>query len=141
MSKSDFVPGPSSSHTKEEQDFIHPLRHTYRHVGRPIPPNLRELTKEEKELYPLEDYGYVRFEEYGPEKAPAKGSFWNQAKLDRVHSGCGGVSTMSNELAQSFAQGKISYRYVYCSHCQKSFKVGADGEFVWYGTTDRLGDI
>jgi hypothetical protein len=48
------------------------------------------------------------------------------------HLVCGRVTTMSRELAETYARQPHFYGATYCVTCQGHFKVGEDGEFVWY---------
>lgn len=106
--------------------FIRPVRRTYKHVGsRPQYP-LRDLTAEETTRY--SDVGYVKFEVYPASELPSTGRFWTQAQLT---SGCGGETTMGQELAETYARDPHFYGATYCVHCRMHRPVGPDGEFVW----------
>src|SRR4051794_32911582 len=50
------------------------------------------------------------------------------------HTECGGVTTMSKALAETYARDPHFYRGTYCVGCSMHRPVGPDGEFVW--TTD-----
>lgn len=113
------------------------VKTSYVHVGRPIPSNLRDLTDEEKERYTSE--GYVKFEEYGPEKFPWKGNYWTQKQLDRVFTGCGGETIVSSIAAVAYTRSPRAYGTTFCSHCRNHFPIGITGAFVWTGTDERVG--
>ena len=117
--------------------FVRPVRRSYRHVGRPAPKNLRDLTPEEHERY--DKYGYLKYEEYGPERAPILGTFWTKAGLDRIGKGCGTVTTMGQTLAETYARDPFFYSGTFCCGCGAHFPVGENGEFVWDGTNERVG--
>lgn len=108
--------------------FVRPVRRSYRHVGPPPPANLRDLTPEEQERY--QAYGYVKFEEYGPEQAPVTGRFWTQAQLDRLTQ-CGAETTMPLSIAETYARNPAFYGSTFCCRCGSYFPVGEQGEFVW----------
>jgi hypothetical protein len=110
-----------------------PLRLKYKHVGiRPRFP-LRELLPEEKELYGGE---YAKFEDYPESEAPAKGRYWTEAELN---SGCGGVTTMPQKCAETYAVDPSFYGGTFCAVCGDYFKVGAKGEFIWTDDGTRVG--
>lgn len=117
--------------------FVRPVRDSYIHVGPPPPANLRDLTEEEHERY--DKFGYLKFEAYGPERLPVTGKYWTQETLDRLNKGCGGKTTMARALAETYARDPQFYSGTFCCHCGTHFRVGADGEFVWAGTDERVG--
>lgn len=114
--------------------FIRPVRQTYRHVGDAPPSNLRDLTAEEQENYG--DEGYVKFEEYPPEKSPVTGKFWTQAQLDEISKACEQTTTMALPLAETYARQPNFYGGTFCCGCNTHFPVS---QFVWAGTTERVG--
>lgn len=143
--------------TPEERakGFVRPLRRTYVHVGsRPTHPT-RALTPEEHERY--DAYGYVSYESYVDEGAdviagydppvdvsstrevgtaatpsPVMGRFWTLAQL---RSGCGEITTMSTDLAETYAREPSFYGGTFCATCRAHFPVGEHGEFVWLDDT------
>lgn len=116
--------------------FVRPVRRTYLHVGAPGPANeLRDLTEEEKVRFDADKFGYVKFEAYPPdEDSPAAGRFWTQAGLDTVETGCGTATTMSQEIAETYARQPSFYGSTYCVGCSKHLPVS---EFVW----DKDGEV
>lgn len=124
------------SDEERAKGFVRPVRRSYRHVGPPAPSNLRDLTAEEHERF--DQYGYVKFEEYGPERLPVTGTFWTQDKLDRLQ-GCGVVTTMGLALAETYARDPHFYSGTFCCGCGTHFPVGENGEFLWDGTDERVG--
>ena len=117
--------------------FVRPVRRSYRHVGIPGPRFLlRDLTDEEATRYA--GAGYVKFEEY-PTGEAAAGRFWTQERLDRVGRGCGVVTTMGQQIAETYARNPGFYGGTYCAGCSTHLPVGRDGEFIWEGTNERVG--
>jgi hypothetical protein len=55
------------------------------------------------------------------------------------HEKCGGTTTMGYALAETYAANPSFYSGTYCAHCKTHFPVGADGEFVWDGTNEKVG--
>jgi hypothetical protein len=125
------------SSAERAKGFVEPVRHSYVHVGRLPPANLRDLTDDEKERYGK--YGYVKYESYGPEQAPVCGTFWTQEMLDSVTGGCGKSTEMGDSLAETYAADPEFYGKTFCCHCRKHFPVGENGEFVWANSTQRVG--
>lgn len=52
---------------------------------------------------------------------------------------CGGQTTMALALAETYARDPGFYGATYCARCRAHFPVGADGEFYWSGTDDKVG--
>lgn len=118
--------------------FVRPVRRAYQHVGAPGPTHpLRGLTDEETNRYRA--FGYVKFEEYPPSESAVTGSFWTQERLDKVGKGCGTVTTMGTALAETYARQPDFYGATFCVGCHTHLPVGPTGEFVWDGTTERVG--
>lgn len=55
------------------------------------------------------------------------------------HLKCGGVTTMSQTIAETYARDPYFYSGTFCATCRAHYPVGDDGEFVWMGTLDRVG--
>lgn len=125
--------------TPEERakGFQRPVRRSYRHVGVGLPADLQDLTDKQREQGAK--FGYVKYQPYGPERAPIVGMYWTQADLDRVGKGCGAVTTMGQALAETYARDPSFYSATMCATCGKHFPVGEKGEFVWEGTEERVG--
>lgn len=123
--------------------FKRPVRLSYVHVGRRGPRfPLRDLTDEERTLFVRagEPDPYVKMEPY-PEgfKGSSRGRFWTQKQLDSIGKGCGTVTRMPQAIAETYAAEPGYYGSTFCCGCGDYFPVGADGEFVWDGTQDRVG--
>lgn len=126
------------SEAERAKGFVRPVRNAYRHVGRPAPKHeLRELTDDERARYAGE--GYVRYETYPKGPTSAIGRFWTQTDLDAVGKGCGSVTTMGAALSETYARQPSFYGSTFCCACRTHLPVGKDGEFVWEGTTERVG--
>lgn len=133
----DDGPGPQNaaylvlSEAERAKGFVRPLRLSYRHVGIPAAGNpLRDLTDREQERYA--GNGYVKYEEYAPANGSgAIGRFWTQAQLDAVGKGCGTVTAMGREIAETYSRSPGFYGSTYCCKCMRHLPVGAQGEFTW----------
>lgn len=68
----------------------------------------------------------------------AKG-FIRPVRKSYKHIKCNGVTTMSRKLAETYARDPGFYSGTFCVTCEGHFPVGADGEFVWYGTNEKVG--
>lgn len=72
------------------------------------------------------------------EEERAKG-FVRPVRRQYKHLKCGGVTTMGTTIAETYARDPFFYSGTFCCHCREHFPVGEDGEFVWYGTDDKVG--
>lgn len=125
------------SEEERAKGFVRPVRDSYRHVGPPPPKNpLRDLTAEEVERY--KEFGYVKYEAYPESESSVVGKFWTRKELDRAR-GCGAITTMGRSLAETYARDPGFYGGTFCVGCKEHFPVGKDGEFMWQGTTERVG--
>ncbi len=123
---------------ERSKGFVRPVRSSYRHVGPPPPKyELRELTDDERARYAGE--GYVRYEPYPESESPKRGRLWTQKDLDAVGKGCGTMTTMGRELSETYARQPSFYGSTFCCGCRTHLPVGERGEFVWEGTTERVG--
>lgn len=68
----------------------------------------------------------------------AKG-FVRPVRKSYKHLNCGGVTTMGDALAETYARRPDFYSGTFCSHCKVHRPVGANGEFVWDGTEEKVG--
>lgn len=123
--------------TPEERarGFVRPVRTHYTHVG-PVGPKhpVRDLTDDEKERYAA--FKYVVFEPYSASGSAVVGRYWTREQLDAVDNGCRGVTSMSREIAETYARDPKFYNGTFCYRCGKHLPVG---EFVWEGTDARVG--
>lgn len=125
------------SEEERAKGFVRPVRRSYKHVGPPAPAGLRDLTEAEHERDA--GLGYVKFEPYPESRAPVVGRYWTQKDIDRIGAGCGTVTTMAQALAETYARDPRFYPGTFCARCGAHFPVGEQGEFVWEGTTERVG--
>ena len=68
----------------------------------------------------------------------AKG-FVRPVRTSYVHITCGTVTTMATAIAETYARDPSFYGGTYCAGCRAHFPVGADGEFLWDGTGEKVG--
>lgn len=68
----------------------------------------------------------------------AKG-FVQPVRRSYVHEKCGVVTTMGQALAETYARDPSFYSGTFCAGCKTHFPVGADGEFTWDGTDQKVG--
>lgn len=68
----------------------------------------------------------------------AKG-FVEPVRDSYVHSRCGGVTTMGQALAETYAREPEFYTGTFCAVCRAHYPVGENGEFVWQGTDQKVG--
>lgn len=72
------------------------------------------------------------------EEERAKG-FVRPVRRSYVHEKCGVVTTMGQALAETYARDPYFYSGTFCCGCGTHFPVGEDGEFVWDGTSEKVG--
>lgn len=126
------------SDDERAKGFVRRVRSSYKHVGRPGPRYpLVDLTAEQRDRHL--GTGYVKFEPYPEEELPSLGKFWTQAELDAVDKGCGGVTTMGDAIAETYARDPYFYGATYCVQCRRHLPVGIAGEFVWLDDGKRVG--
>lgn len=68
----------------------------------------------------------------------AKG-FVRPVRQAYTHSVCGGTTTMGRALAETYARNPSFYGATFCVECGGHFPVGENGEFVWAGTSEKVG--
>lgn len=56
-----------------------------------------------------------------------------------VHLTCGTATTMASAIAETYAAQPSFYGGTYCASCRTHKPVGANGEFVWDGTDEKVG--
>lgn len=72
------------------------------------------------------------------EEELAKG-FVRPLRRSYLHLKCGSVTTMGHTLAATCARDPYFYSGAFCAVCRAHFPVGEDGEFVWSGTSEKVG--
>lgn len=55
------------------------------------------------------------------------------------HLTCGTTTTMGQALAETYARDPLFYSGTFCCTCRGHFPVGADGQFVWDGSNEKVG--
>lgn len=55
------------------------------------------------------------------------------------HQACGQITTMSRDLAETYARDPHFYSGTFCSTCRGHFPVGESGQFTWYEMDGREG--
>lgn len=98
--------------------------------GRPVPAD-RSHT-ELKENGQQKDYVVLSADER------AKG-YVRPVRCSYVHLKCGAVTTMSQSIAETYARDPHFYSGTFCVACRAHFPVGADGEFVWDKSDQKVG--
>lgn len=65
--------------------------------------------------------------------------FVRPLRLAYKHLKCGVVTTMNTKLAETYAARPTFYGGTFCAGCRSHFPVGETGEFVWDGTSEKVG--
>jgi hypothetical protein len=68
----------------------------------------------------------------------AKG-FVRPVRRTYTHTVCGTNTTMGLAIAETYARKPDYYGSTFCVCCGGHFRVGADGDFVWTGTNEKVG--
>lgn len=55
------------------------------------------------------------------------------------HLKCGKITTMSRDIAETYARDPGFYSGTFCTTCRAHFPVGENGEFTWYEMDGREG--
>lgn len=74
------------------------------------------------------------------ERERAKG-FVEPVRQIYTHTECGQDTFMNQPLAETYAREPSFYTATYCAVCRKHRPVGEHGEFVWVGTTQKVGTL
>lgn len=72
------------------------------------------------------------------EEERAKG-FIRPVRRSYRHEKCGGITSMPQAIAETYAANPGYYGSTFCCHCGDYFPVGVNGEFVWEGTDEKVG--
>ena len=72
------------------------------------------------------------------EEECAKG-FVRPVRRTYTHEKCGSDTTMGQTLAETYSRDPAFYSGTFCVACRGHFPIGASGEFVWKGTTEKVG--
>ena len=123
------------SDEERAKGFVRPIRKSYKHVGKQVDiSKMRELTKEENEIN--KQFNYIGFIPEENKNSPIIGRFIKESDLKK---GCGIITTMGLELAETYARDPKFYGATFCCGCKTHLPVGKDGEFVWEGTNEKVG--
>lgn len=68
----------------------------------------------------------------------AKG-FVRPVRYSYVHEKCGAVTTMGQAIAETYARDPHFYNGTFCVGCRAHFPIGANGDFVWDETNEKVG--
>lgn len=119
------------SEDERAKGFVRPVRHSYVHVGKRPKYPLRDITPEEKQAHGPSN-AFTKIEVY-PEGCTIASQAWTDAQL---HGGCGAMTSMSMDIAETYARDPKFYGQTFCIRCRKHLPVG---EFVWDGTDEVVG--
>jgi hypothetical protein len=96
----------------------------------------RPVTEDHREIEPSTGMqkGYIVLSD----AERAKG-FVRPVRDSYLHLKCGAVTRMGRALAETYARDPNFYSGTFCVGCRTHFPVGADGEFVWDKTNEKVG--
>jgi hypothetical protein len=100
--------------------------------GSPVTPDHREILTDGIRAGQQKAYVVLSADER------AKG-FVEPVRRSYIHEKCGVVTTMGQTLAETYARDPFFYSATFCCGCGAHFPVGEDGEFIWDGTTQKVG--
>ncbi len=110
----------------------------------PVDPSQRALSGRSHELLErepdttLKDNGQQR-EYVVLTDAERKKGFVRPVRRSYVHEKCETITTMSQDLAETYARDPGFYSGTFCAECKAHFPVGAAGEFVWGDSGEKVG--
>lgn len=68
--------------------------------------------------------------------------FVQPVRTSYIHLHCGTVTTMRQDIAETYARNPKFYGGTFCAYCKKHFPVGENGEFVWDdGSNQKVGTL
>lgn len=73
-----------------------------------------------------------------PKEEREKG-FIRPVRCSYKHLICQSVTKMPTAIAETYAREPHYYGRTFCVACGDYFPVGEDGEFIWDGTTEKVG--
>lgn len=100
--------------------------------GSPVTPDHREILPDGPRGGQQKAYVVLSEEER------AKG-FVRPVRNSYIHTKCGVVTKMGQSLAETYARDPQFYSGTFCCGCRDHFPVGEDGEFLWDGTSEKVG--
>lgn len=132
------------SEEERAKGFVRPFRESYIHIGKDVKSHWKRIHRMiDEDERNSEDYQkYIQNEKYfvavmtilEKEDGSFKGgSYVTQEELDawgdrRRIGGCGGKTTMTKEIAETYARDPGFYGSTWCMNCRTHIHVG---EFVW----------
>jgi|SRR5579859_280016 len=101
----------------------------------PVDRNARQLsgggtiTEDHREINPVtgQQKGYIVLTE-----AERSKGFVRPYRDAYRHSKCGAITTMSRDIAATYARDPYFYNGTFCTTCRGHFPIGEAGEFTWY---------
>lgn len=111
------------SDEERARGFIRPVRRSYEHVGVTICGKEKKFDGDPNTYYCKSKPGHEG--ECGPAYRDKNGI-----------RGCGAVTTMAVEIAETYARKPDFYGLTFCVGCNKHLPVE---EFVWEGTNEKVG--
>ena len=65
--------------------------------------------------------------------------FVRPVRRSYIHQKCGAVTKMGTAIAETYARDPNFYGSTFCASCRGHFPVGDGGEFIWDGTSEKVG--
>lgn len=65
--------------------------------------------------------------------------FVRPVRTTYIHLICGTATIMGRDIAETYARDPKFYTGTYCAKCRAHFPVGFNGEFIWDGTSIKVG--
>ncbi len=103
----------------------------------------RKTLSDGTQIYPghreLKDNGQQKGYVVLAEEERAKG-FVRPLRSKYIHLKCGTVTTVNSQtLIETMARDPYFYSGTFCCGCRAHFPIGEDGEFVWDGSSEKVG--
>lgn len=132
------------SDEERAKGFIRPVRQIYIHVGKKIERDeegrlygklisISDSDYPKKEYY-IEENGFAGYIKYPSSASPLVGRYITKAEFEAIvnrkthFGGCGAVTKMGTELAETYAANPKFYGATFCVGCNKHLPVD---EFTW----------
>lgn len=94
--------------------------------------------KEDPNLNVIEADGQQKAYLVLSEEERAKG-FVRPVRKSYLHELCGTITHMGQAIAETYARDPYFYGATFCAYCRTHYPVGANGQFVWEGTEEKVG--
>lgn len=109
----------------------------------PIDRSIDEATGQQREYYVLSEEerakGFVRPVRLAYLHVGRNPEMRGHVLIHPDKGACGTRTSMARALAETYARDPGFYSGTFCVSCRTHLPVGADGEFIWEGTTERVG--